>query len=331
MLSLGFRYMGQADKSVAALLSQEILKLKDYKLQTIGRPVPPTNQNKRNVDRQALFSVTCAGCLALGMVMAGTGDIEAFRVLKCIRKRVENDYGFNQAVHMSIGFLYLGNCQYSFENSDFAIAAMLCAVYPKFPSSVSDNRYHLQAYRHLYVLAVEKRLLVTRDAVSRELVHVPLEIVYADVGAIRMTSPVLLRSLKQCRFVRIACDDYYEYSIEFSNNLVFFVKKTDKQKHVEVVPPSRAKTQYLETWVNAVSGPTEFIELYKHTIPMISQCEEIRPKQEQIIADKFRILDNEVSGLLAFYTSLHSNDSSSFYFSRDDLYNLILKNFSNKS
>ena len=79
--------------------------------------------------------------------------------------------------------------RYSLSRSNKAIAALVVALYPKFPNSSTDNRYnniitltmyvyngincvngislncryHLQALRHLYVLAAEPRILVTRD------------------------------------------------------------------------------------------------------------------------------------------------------------------------
>jgi len=68
-------------------------------------------------------------------------------------------YGYNMAINMAIGFLFLGSGAYTFSRRNDAIAALLCATYPAFPSSPSDNRYHLQALRHFYVLAIETRLL----------------------------------------------------------------------------------------------------------------------------------------------------------------------------
>jgi anaphase-promoting complex subunit 1 len=93
--------------------------------------------------------------------MAGTCDVESFRKLRVLRKRFEPDmhYGYNMAINMSIGFLFLGNGAYTFNRSDKAIASLLCALYPVFPNSPSDNRYHLQALRHFYVMAIETRLL----------------------------------------------------------------------------------------------------------------------------------------------------------------------------
>jgi anaphase-promoting complex subunit 1 len=95
------------------------------------------------------------------MVMAGKCDVGCFRIMRVLRKRFEGEmhYGFNMAINMAIGFLFLGSGAYTFSRSNEAIAALLCATYPIFPSSPSDNRYHLQALRHFYVLAIETRLL----------------------------------------------------------------------------------------------------------------------------------------------------------------------------
>ena len=77
--------------------------------------------------------------------MAGTGDIECFRALRVLRKRFANDiqYGYNMAVHMSLGFLFLGSGAFTFSRNDFAIASLLCSLYPIFPQNPSDNRFHL--------------------------------------------------------------------------------------------------------------------------------------------------------------------------------------------
>jgi hypothetical protein len=53
-----------------------------------------------------------------------------------------------------------GGCA-TFYNSNEAVAALVVALYPRFPLHTRDNRYHLQAFRHLYVLAVEPRCIGT--------------------------------------------------------------------------------------------------------------------------------------------------------------------------
>ena len=101
-----------------------------------------------------------------------------------------------------------------------AIAAMICAFYPKFPTHSSDNRYHLQALRHLYVLAVEPRVLVPRSSETGEIVKCHVEIQYCDTSQYRgvrleVAAPVLLPSLSLLSSVSI-CDQEY-WTTEFRN------------------------------------------------------------------------------------------------------------------
>ena len=66
------------------------------------------------------------------------------------------------ALHMSLGLLFLGGGRYTLNTRPESVAAMVAAFFPKFPTHSNDNRYHLQALRHLYVLATEPRLLIPR-------------------------------------------------------------------------------------------------------------------------------------------------------------------------
>lgn len=69
--------------------------------------------------------------------------------------------------------LYL---RYTLSCKEDAIAVMLCAFFPKFPTHSNDNRYHLQAFRHLYVLAAERRTVLPRDVDTGFPSYVPMEI-----------------------------------------------------------------------------------------------------------------------------------------------------------
>ena len=104
---------------------------------------------------------TCTGtvAIALGMVMAGSGNLDCLRLFRVLRRRVDSEvsYGFHVAISMALGFLFLGGGRLTLGTSKPAIAALLTAIFPRFPLTPSDNRYHLQAFRHLYVLAVEAR------------------------------------------------------------------------------------------------------------------------------------------------------------------------------
>jgi len=115
--------------------------------------------------------------------MAGTCDIDSFRQLRVLRKRLESgemSYGYNMAIHMSIGFLFLGSGALTFSRSEKAIAALLISTYPVLPTSESDNRYHLQALRHFYVLAIETRLLQAKDIDTGRFVNVEVSIKVRD-------------------------------------------------------------------------------------------------------------------------------------------------------
>ena len=58
----------------------------------------------------------------------------------------------------------MGKRPVSLGTSKPAIAALLASLFPRFPNDPRDCRYHLQAFRHLYVLAAEARCV---DAVAR--------------------------------------------------------------------------------------------------------------------------------------------------------------------
>ena len=94
----------------------------------------------------------------MGIVMAGSCDISCLSMIKGIRRKFQDaklyHYGFNMAINMAIGFLFLGYGNYTFNRSNMSIASLLISIYPQFPNSPTDNKYHLQALRHFYVLGL---------------------------------------------------------------------------------------------------------------------------------------------------------------------------------
>jgi anaphase-promoting complex subunit 1 len=104
--------------------------------------------------------------LAAASVMAGSGDLLVMRRLRALHGRTDKDtpFGSHLAAHMALGALFLAGGTRTFGTSNLAIASLCIAFYPVFPNDVLDNRGHLQALRHLWVLAVEGRCLVARDA-----------------------------------------------------------------------------------------------------------------------------------------------------------------------
>ena len=136
------------------------------------------NFTKNQIDKNTVETCLCIAAFSMSMIMAGTGDVECFRILRTLRKRFEHDmhYGYNMAIHMSLGFLFLGSGAFTFSRNDLAIAALLCSLYPVFPQNPGDNRYHLQALRHFYVLAIESRLLYARDIDTGEFLNIKMKV-----------------------------------------------------------------------------------------------------------------------------------------------------------
>lgn len=116
--------------------------------------------------------------MAASMVIAGSGRIDFLRTLRKLHKRIRGDtnYGSHMAYHMALGFLFLGGGSCTLGTTNRCVAALLCSLYPRLPVDPIDNRGHLQAFRHLWVLAVEPRCLVTREASTGAYCPVPVTV-----------------------------------------------------------------------------------------------------------------------------------------------------------
>lgn len=79
-------------------------------------------------------------------IMAGTGDLEVLRICRFLRARVSVSphsvitYGSHLATHMALGLLFLGGGKYTLSTTPEAIAALIIAFYPQFPTHSNDNR-----------------------------------------------------------------------------------------------------------------------------------------------------------------------------------------------
>ncbi|KAK7522618.1 negative regulator of mitosis [Phyllosticta citriasiana] len=160
--------------------------------------------------------------LAAATVMAGTGDIVVFRRLRLLHGRVSPDvpYGSHFAAHMAIGALFLAGGSYTFGTSNLAIAALVCAFYPLFPTDVLDNKAHLQAFRHFWVLASEPRCLIVRDVETHRAISLPfvLQRRDGDGSPEQRTAPCLLPDLDTIASLRTASPDYWPVTLDFSAN-----------------------------------------------------------------------------------------------------------------
>jgi anaphase-promoting complex subunit 1 len=164
----------------------------------------------------------CMDVLALcaAIVMAGTGDLETFRYLRRMHGRTDADtpYGSHVAAHLAIGALFLAGGTMTFGTSDLAIASLMIAFYPLFPTDVHDNRVHLQAFRHLWVFAAEGRCLVVEDVDTQRPIQVDILLSMKDGSQQRLRAPCLLPDLAGIENVRTNDGRYWPVTLDFAGN-----------------------------------------------------------------------------------------------------------------
>ena len=115
----------------------------------INKFIAVTKRSIADLTGKAVVEQTiCILVLSQGMIMAGSGDLSTLRTCRMLRSRVHNstvvNYGSHMAVHIAIGLLFLGGGRLALASSPRAVASLLAAFFPKFPTHSSDNRYHLQ-------------------------------------------------------------------------------------------------------------------------------------------------------------------------------------------
>ena len=225
--ALGLRYAGTGNKNAASVIIERLHELCDLRnghdaVNAALRPPTPVLE-------------MCLGtvAIALSMVLAGTGDLDALRMLKVLRWPCteEISYGSHLAYSMAIGLLFLGGGKTTLGNEPSDIAALLMAFYPRFPSSTSDNQYHLQALRNLYALAVRDREVRAIDVDTGRCVPVPIELQFWDqkLHPIHKTTPfLLLNTDDRISHLRVVSDKYYDLHVPLDGRLdkkTLFVKR----------------------------------------------------------------------------------------------------------
>ena len=212
-LSIGLRFAGSCWTDVRDLLG--------YFLDQFIRlsRVPALNYDQK-LTRSTVGNCQDLVALAISTVMAGTGDLHVFRRLRSLHGRTSTDvsYGSHFAAHMAIGILFLGGGTHTFGTSNLAVASLLCAFHPLLPTSTLDNKSHLQAFRHLCVLAVDPRCIVPRAVNTHRPVSIPVHITLRDGTERRRIAPCLLPELQQVIKVATASPEHWPVTLDFDQN-----------------------------------------------------------------------------------------------------------------
>ena len=210
-LAIGLRFAGAASLEVRDLLVA-------YLDQFIRLTRLPALNYDAKLARNSVRNCQDVVALSAAAVMAGTGDLSLLRRFRSLHGRVdaETPYGSHQAAHMAIGALFLGGGTHTFGTNDLAVASLLCAFYPVFPTTVLDNKSHLQAFRHFWVLAAEPRCIVPRDADTLRPISIPINLSLRTGTEESLTAPCLLPEFSEIATIKTSAAEHWEVALDFT-------------------------------------------------------------------------------------------------------------------
>ena len=99
--------------------------------------------------------------------------------------------------------LFLGGGNYSLRRDPVSAACLLLSICPRYPARTVDHQYHLQPLRHLYVLAAERRALLTVDVDRGLSVPVDVSVELTDGTSRHIEAPGLLPELATVRSISV--------------------------------------------------------------------------------------------------------------------------------
>ncbi|CAK5055509.1 unnamed protein product [Meloidogyne enterolobii] len=177
LLALSLRFASSCQKDALSLIHQ------------LYERISSTDLNRKKVDelswagfalragRNCLRTCTNVCALAMGLLMAGSGDLQTTRILRkirnilpsfedtniknktsanCIPPKDSSVHSLHVSTNMALGLLYFGYGRYRLSDSNLSIAALVLSLFPLFPHSITDNRFYFQPLRFLWILAAQK-------------------------------------------------------------------------------------------------------------------------------------------------------------------------------
>ena len=135
-LILGIRFAGSRNRQTFEVLYDQTIHLIAISKRSVAELA----------GRATIEQSICIHVLALSVVMAGSGDLEVVRLIRFLRSRVGPKhstvtYGSHMAIHQALGLVFLGEGSLTLRTDPPAVAALVCALYPKFPTHSNDNRF----------------------------------------------------------------------------------------------------------------------------------------------------------------------------------------------
>jgi anaphase-promoting complex subunit 1 len=229
----------------------------------------------RTAAREGLAAIA----MAWSMVMAGTGDLVTLKALRQLQNRISADvhYGHHMASHMALGLLFLGGGRFTLSRQPKAVALLLCAAYPHWPSHPSDQRPHLQLLRHFWAMAVEPRCIVVREIASGQVCSLPLEVELVQPTTfdnnssvtnitttkwIIMTSPCLLPDLNRVKTIRLHSSVRTHFPVELSLQTCPYQFDPYSQTWTILVKPATNQYPYIQDTSTSITITDEVCRYY---------------------------------------------------------------------
>ncbi|ODQ53556.1 hypothetical protein SAICODRAFT_38394, partial [Saitoella complicata NRRL Y-17804] len=215
--SIGLRYAGSGNEEARHTLIYYLDRYMQLASMTAA-------MHDQKICRTTVRNFQDVIAVSAACVMAGTGDLDVMRRLRRLHSRAGEDvaYGSHMAAHMGLGILFMGGGRYSLSTSNLAIASLSAALYPIWPNATDDNMCHLQALRHLWVLAADARCLVPRDVDTRQPtvlpVMIPVQREDGTVEVVQRTAPCLLPELKTVPEVSSDSNEFWPTRLDLRDN-----------------------------------------------------------------------------------------------------------------
>lgn len=216
-LSIGLRFAGSGSLDVRTMLCHYVDQLmRICKLPTLNYDGKLARITVRNCQDVAVLAACC--------VMASTGDLHILRRLRSLHGRTDADtpFGSHLAGHFAIGILFMGGGTHTFGTTNIATASLLCALYPLFPNAVLDNKSHLQAFRHFWVLATERRCLIPRDVDTHRPVSLPVLVTLRTGTEVAMNAPCLLPEVETIAKIQTNDQEHWTVTLDLAENPIHY-------------------------------------------------------------------------------------------------------------
>ncbi|OAP58510.1 hypothetical protein AYL99_07600 [Fonsecaea erecta] len=235
--AIGLRFAGSQRQDVRDLLVS-------YLDQFIRLSRLPAHNYDSRVTLNSVRNCLDTLALASATVMAGSGDLIIMRRLRALHGRTDGEtpFGSHLAAHMALGALFLAGGTRTFGTSNLAIASLCIAFYPIFPNDILDNRGHLQALRHLWVLAAEGRCLVARDGDAGRSVSGGMTArIHLKNGETQTTRlPGLIPEFDTIKSIDIKGEGFWDGHLDFEAGGKMLREKIKSENAVNVVLRRRA-------------------------------------------------------------------------------------------